>query len=161
VLWGTPREPLPVAAGAARERVLAALRIRALGASPPTGFDGDVVLQADGRRSERLDIRAAAIAPIVAIARWAGAAAGLLNGSTSERLHAGVRHGVLCDADAQTLAEAFELALGLRLDHQMRQLAGGRPPDDRLAPSALSPLARDYLRDVFRAVASVQRGLAP
>jgi hypothetical protein len=42
----------------------------------------------------------------------------------------------------------------------MQQLAAGRRPDDRIEPRAVSPLTRDHLRDVFRAVAGVQRGLA-
>jgi CBS domain-containing protein len=161
-LWGTPRDPLPSAgtlAGSARERVLAALVERALGYSPPTGFDAGSVLEADGRRSETLDIRRAAVVPVVELARWAGAAAGCAEGSTSERLSAAASEGVLSDADARSLTESFELALELRIGHHMQQLAGGSPPDDRIGLGEISPLMRDHLRDVFRAVASVQRTL--
>ncbi len=158
-LWGTPRDPLPVAQSSARERVLDALARRALGYSPPTGFDADAVLEADGTRSDRLDIRRAAVIPIVELARWAGAAAGLVEGSTSDRLRAAAEEGVLRDADARTLTDAFELALELRIGHHMRQLAAGQRADDMIDPAAISPLTRDHLRDVFRAVAGVQRGL--
>ena len=41
----------------------------------------------------------------------------------------------------------------------MEQLAAGASADDQLEPAAISPLTRDHLRDVFRAVAGVQRGL--
>jgi CBS domain-containing protein len=158
-LWGTPREPLPLAEGAARDRVLDALAHRALAASPPTGFDGDAVLELDGTRSDRLDIRRAAVIPIVELARWAGAAAGVVEGSTPERLRIAAQKGVLGDADSRTLIDAFELALELRVTHHMQQLADGSPADDSLEPAAISPLTRDHLRDVFRAVASVQRRL--
>jgi CBS domain-containing protein len=158
-LWGTPREPLPVAEGALRGEVLAALARRALAYSPPTGFDGDAVLELDGRRSDRLDIRRSAVIPIVELARWAGAAAGILSGSTAERLRAAAEQDVLSEADARTLSDAFELALGLRIDHHMEQVSAGAAPDDQLEPAAMSPLTRDHLRDVFRAVAGVQRGL--
>jgi CBS domain-containing protein len=158
-LWGTPREPLPVVDGPARTRVLAALSRRALAANPPTGFDADSVLEHDGTRSSSLDIRRAAVIPIVELARWAGASVGATEGSTPERLEAGAQGGVLSAADARTLTDAFGLALELRIGHQMEQLAAGAPPDDRLDPAALSPLTRDYLRDVFRAVAGVQRTL--
>jgi signal-transduction protein with cAMP-binding, CBS, and nucleotidyltransferase domain len=57
------------------------------------------------------------------------------------------------------LIDAFELALELRVTHHMQQLADGSPADDSLEPAAISPLTRDHLRDVFRAVASVQRRL--
>ncbi len=53
---------------------------------PPTGFDADSVLEADGRRTARLDIRQAAVAPIVELARWGSAATGVVEGSTPERL---------------------------------------------------------------------------
>jgi CBS domain-containing protein len=158
-LWGTPRDPLPVASGAARKAVLDALSARALAYTPPTGFDAEAVLEADGTRSDRLDIRRAAVIPLVELARWAGAAAGVVEGSTPERLHAGAQAGALSDGDARTLIDAFELAHELRVDHHMSQLAAGRRPDDRIEPATISPLMRDHLRDVFRAVAGVQRAL--
>jgi CBS domain-containing protein len=159
-LWGTPRDPLPLARAAMRERMLEALLGRALAYSPPTGFDAVSVLEAGGARSERLDIRRAAVIPIVELARWGGAAAELTGGSTPERLSAAAEVGVLSEADARTLGDAFELAQELRIGHHLQQLAAGSPPDDQLEPAALSPLTRDHLRDVFRAITSVQRTLS-
>ena len=118
-LWGTPIDPLPAPEGAVGERIVAALARRALAAVPPTGFDADSVLEADGRHSARLDIRRAAVAPIVELARWGSAAAGVVEGSTPERLFAAAAGGVLSDADARTLADAFDLALELRIGHHM------------------------------------------
>jgi CBS domain-containing protein len=158
-LWGTPRDPLPVPAGPAREQVLAALRARALAFAPPTGFDEGGVLASDGRRHDQLDIRLAAVAPIVELARWAGVAAGAEEGSTLDRLRAASDAGILREADALTLSDAFELALELRIDHQMQQLAAGLPADDLLQTSAMSPLTRGHLRDVFRAITAVQQEL--
>jgi len=139
--------------------VLTALARRALAYSPPTGFDADAVLELDGTRSDRLDIRRSAVIPIVELARWAGAAAGIVEGSTPDRLRAAAQEGVVSDADARTLTDAFELALELRIGHHMQQLAAGSQPDDRIEPAEISSLTRDYLRDVFRAVTAVQRGL--
>ena len=42
----------------------------------------------------------------------------------------------------------------------MEQLRRGEPPDDFIDPKTLDPLPRSYLREAFRAVASVQTGLA-
>ena len=158
-LWGTPRDPLPVPDGPARDRVLAALADRALAYSPPTGFDADRVLELDGTRSDRLDIRRAAVVPIVELARWAGAVAGLVEGSTPERLQAGADAGALDAGDAASLTEAFELALELRIAHHIQQIARGATPDDQIETASISPLSRDYLRDVFRAVTAAQRRL--
>ncbi len=158
-LWGTPIDPLPVLEGNAREAVLERMARRALELVPPTGFDGDTVLEAGGGRSDSLDIRQAAIIPIVELARWGAAAAGVVEGSTPERLRAATGSGLLSDADALTLSDAFELALELRIGHHMERLAAGQPADDRIDPAQISPLMRDHLRDVFRAVAGVQRRL--
>jgi CBS domain-containing protein len=158
-LWGTPIDPLPVVNGDVREAVVGALASRARAATPPTGFDGDAVLEADGTRSDRLDIRRAAIAPIVELARWGSAVAGVVEGSTVERLLAAGDGGVLPAGDARTLADAFELGLELRIAHHMEQLGEGLTPDDGIDCARISPLMRDHLRDVFRAVTSVQRRL--
>jgi len=160
-LWGTPVEPLPLADGAARARLLGALAEHAFGHSPPTGFDADTVLALDGARRDRLDIRLAAIVPIAALGRWAAAVAGSGVGSTPDRLKTAAEAGVLRASQAQTLSEAFELSLQLRIVHHMEQLAAGEPLDDLLDPAAMSPLTRGHLRDVFRAVSTVTQELAP
>ena len=158
-LWGTPRDPLPVAEGAVRDEVLAALARRAREVRPPTGFDADAVLDAEGNRQDQFDIRRAAVIPIIELARWAGAAAGRFDGSTPDRFRAAAAAGVLSESDAQTLTDAFELALELRIGHHMTQLAAGAHADDTIEPRDISPLTRDHLRDVFRSVAGVQRRL--
>ncbi|HWF75481.1 MAG TPA: putative nucleotidyltransferase substrate binding domain-containing protein, partial [Solirubrobacteraceae bacterium] len=160
-LWGTPREPLPVLDDAPAGRLLEVLAQRALTHTSPTGFDAASVLGLDGRRGDRLDIRGAAVIPIVVLARWAGAAAGHSEGSTLERLRAAAAAGVIEDADARTLADAFEIVYELRLAHQIEQLDAGAVPDDLLDPAVMSPLTRGHLRDVFRAVAAAQRSLFP
>jgi len=160
-LFGTPREPLPSPPESSRAGLVTALKEIALAARPPTGFDADAVLVAGGARRQRIDIRVAAVAPITLIGRWAGAVAGLTGGSTPERLSAGAEQGAISQSDAQTLIDAFELAFELRLAHHMDSLSAGEWPDDLVEPAAMSPLARDHLRDVFRAIASVQRRLSP
>jgi CBS domain-containing protein len=160
-LWGTPVGPLPMADGAAREALLRSLAEDAFGHNPPTGFDEDVVLALDGARRDRLDIRHAAIIPIAALGRWAAAVAGTGEGTTPDRLRAAAAEGVLGDSQAQTLAEAFDLALELRIVHQLEQLEAGEEPDDLLDPADMSPLTRTHLRDVFRAVNAVAREIRP
>jgi CBS domain-containing protein len=160
VLWGTPTEPLPVADGEPRAALLDAPAARAFGRALPTGFDADAVLTEAGRHT-RLNVRDTAIAPIASIASWAAAVAGAGEGSTPERLRSAAEASVLRDDQAQTLTEAFELALELRIVHQLDQIAAGEPPDDLLDAAAMSPLTRGHLRDVFRAVSTVARELRP
>jgi CBS domain-containing protein len=158
-LWGTPREPLPVLDAATDPELLDALGRRALRHTPPTGFGDASVLALEGQRGDRLDIRAGAVVPIVELARWAGAATRHSEGSTIDRLRAAAVAGLIEDAEARTLVDAFEILYELRVAHHMEQLAAGQAADDLLDPAAMSPLARSNLRDVFRAVAAAQRTL--
>jgi len=135
---GAPCRAAPVADGAARSRLLDALAAHAFTHSPPRDLS-HTVLRLDGRRSDRLDIRLSAVVPIAALGRWAATVAGSEEVSTPERLQAAAADGVLRESQASTLAEAFKLALELRIVHQLEQLAAGEPPDDLLDPAAMSP----------------------
>ena len=132
----------------------------ALSFRPPTGFLRDFVVEHSGERRGQLDIKHGGMIPIVDLARWAGMAAGVASASTRERLRAAEAAGTMDTAEAQTLTEAFGFIFSLRLDHQVEQLRRGETPDDFIDPKALNPLARSYLREAFRAVASVQASLA-
>ena len=132
----------------------------ALSFRPPTGFLRDFVVEHSGERRGQLDIKHGGMIPIVDLARWAGMAAGIASASTLERLRAAEAAGTMDSAEAQTLTEAFGFIFSLRLDHQVEQLRRGEAPDDFIDPKTLNPLARSYLREAFRAVASVQANLS-
>jgi len=132
----------------------------ALSFRPPTGFWRDFVVEHSGEHRGQLDLKHGGLIPIVDLARWAGMGAGVACASTPERLRAAEAAGTLEGPDASTLTEAFGFISSLRLDHQVEQLRGGQTPDDFIDPRQLNPLARSYLREAFRAVASVQAGLA-
>jgi CBS domain-containing protein len=132
----------------------------ALSFRPPTGFLRDFVVEHSGERRGQLDLKHGGLIPIVDLARWAALGAGVTGASTLDRLRAAQAAGTLADPEASTLIEAFGFIFSLRLDHQVEQLRGGEAPDDFIDPKKLNPLARSYLREAFRAVASVQAGLA-
>jgi CBS domain-containing protein len=132
----------------------------ALSFRPPTGFLRDFVVEHSGERRGQLDLKHGGMIPIVDLARWAGMAAGVASAPTLERLRAAEAAGTMESAEAQTLMEAFGFIGSLRLDHQVEQLKRGSVPDDFVDPKTLNPLARSYLREAFRAVASVQANLS-
>jgi CBS domain-containing protein len=86
--------------------------------------------------------------------------AGVTSASTSERLRAAAAAGSLSDSESRTLEDALALITGLRLEHQVQQLRAGQMPDDYIDPATLTRLTRSYLREAFRAVASIQKGVA-
>jgi CBS domain-containing protein len=147
-------------AASARPELLHLLARFALSHRPPTGFLRGLVVEHDGEHRGRLDLENGGLLPIVDLARWAGMAAGVTSASTLERLRAAGDAGALAPAEVHTLEDAFELFTELRMEHQVEQLRAGVEPDDHLDPDELSPLTRSYLKEAFRAVASLQRHIA-
>jgi CBS domain-containing protein len=127
---------------------------------PPTGFFRGLVVESTGEHRGRLDLKQGGMLPIVDLARWAGMAAGVTSASTSERLRAGAAGGSLSESQARTLEDALTLITDLRVSHQVEQLRAGEEPDDFVNPATLTGLTRSYLREAFRAVASVQKRVA-
>jgi CBS domain-containing protein len=132
----------------------------ALSHRPPTGFLRGLVVESSGEHRGRLDLKHGGVLPIVDLARWAGMTAGVTSASTSERLRAGAAAGSLSDAEARTLEDALALITGLRVEHQVRQLRAGQEPNDYIDPATLTRLSRSYLKESFRAVASIQKRVA-
>jgi CBS domain-containing protein len=147
-------------AASSRPELLRLLARFALSHRPPTGFLRGLVVEHDGEHRGRLDLKRGGLLPVVDLARWAGMAAGVTSASTLERLRAAGDAGTLPAADVHTLEDAFELFGELRMEHQVGQLRAGLEPNDHLNPDELSALTRSYLKEAFRAVASVQRRVA-
>ncbi len=117
------------------------------------------MVEHDGRHRGQLDIKTGGLLPITDLARAAAMEAGVASASTSARLDAAEAAGTLPKNDVAVLRDAFTLFSELRMEHQVSQLDAGQPLDDHIAPSALSPLSRTYLKAAFRAVARIQRGV--
>ena len=112
------------------------------------------------RRSENADVKAAVVGPITGIARWAGAMAGTSERTTLGRLSTAADAKVLSRDDAAVLAESFEVAQRIRLQHQCEQIQDGYRPDNVVPFDSLTPLARSLLANAVREVSGVQRTLA-
>jgi CBS domain-containing protein len=163
-VWGATTAAERLAAAFAgiprRDRTLRRLAIAALAERPPTGFFRHFVLESSGERKGRLDIKRGGLIPIESLARWAGLASGVTAASTRARLEAAEAEGTLEADDAAVLRDAFELVCALRMEHHVGRLREGLPPDDLIDPERLAPLTRTSLKEAFRAVAKVQRGVA-
>ena len=143
-----------------RPALLRLLLRSALASKPPTGFLKDIVVEHSGEHAGHFDVKHGGLLPIVNIARYAALAAGAMTTSTSERLRAAAEAGTLTETDAATLGEAFDFISDLRLEHQIRALEAASLPNDLINPKTLNSLTRRYLRETFRAVASVQKSLS-
>ena len=141
-----------------RDLMLRRLAAAALAERPPTGFRRHRVLLWSGERKV-LDIKKGGLLPVEALARWGGLAAGVSAASTRARLEASAAAGTLDAEDVAILRDAFELFCELRMEHQVEQLRAGQAPDDTIDPESLAPLTRTALKEAFRGVARVQRGV--
>jgi CBS domain-containing protein len=135
------------------------LAVAALARRPPTGFLRGFVVE-DGARRGLLDIKRGGLAPIVDLARWSAMTAGVAGASTRARLDAAEAAGQLEAADAAVLRDSLELISALRLEHHVERMRAGLAPDDLIDPTRLTRVTRTALKEAFRAVAAVQRGVA-
>jgi CBS domain-containing protein len=163
-VWGSEEVAAHLAAALRRTRrhpdTVRRMAIAALTRRPPTGFIRQFVLEESGARKGLLDIKRGGLAPIVDLARWSGMVAGVTAASTVARLDAAEADGTLSAHDAAVLRDAFALVSALRMEHHVERLRAGLAPDDLVDPTRLTQLTRSSLREAFRAVAAVQRGVA-
>ncbi|MHA7664831.1 putative nucleotidyltransferase substrate binding domain-containing protein [Mycolicibacterium sp. HS_4_1] len=103
-------------------------------------------------QSDTVDLKLAAIDPIVKIARWAALSAGATGLSTPSRLDAAGAANVLDADDVSSLRECFTVLLRFRWT--------SRAGTDQVVLSELPPQERAMLRSVAREVAGISRKLA-
>ena len=124
----------------------------ALRSKIPLGIFRNLVLDTTDDGQKVFDAKRQAIMPIVDIARTHALAGGLSEVGTIDRLRALAASGKMNADDAQSLEDAMLLVNEMRIAHQAKQVERGIAPDNLIAPSDLSPLERDYLKDAFAVV---------
>ena len=142
-----------------RPRLLHLLERSALIDRPPTGFRRDLIVEHDGEHRGTLDIKKGGFYRSSTRPSGPPWPPGVAAASTGARLDAVEAAGTIARSDVTVLRDAFDLVTELRMQHQVQQLRRGQAPNNHMDPATLTPLVRTYLRDAFRAVARVQRGL--
>lgn len=127
---------------------------------PPLGFFRTFVLVHDGEHDDTLDLKHRGIVPITDIARTLALSAGIAAVNTRERLIACREAGALSRDMTDNLLDALEFIALLRIRHQAGQIRQGRPADNFVPPKALSELEREYLKDAFKVIRTLQETLA-
>jgi CBS domain-containing protein len=67
---------------------------------------------------------------------------------------------VVSESGGRDLLDAYDLIAETRLRHQAAQIRAGQKPDNFMAPSDLSELERNHLRDAFMVVRTMQSAIA-
>lgn len=110
-------------------------------------------------QSDAVDLKIAAIDPVVKIARWAALSAGTDVLSTPARLDAASAAQVLDADDASTLRDCFGWLLRFRWRSRATAWQEGRQMSDTVSLSALAPQERAMLRGIAREIAGIRRKL--
>lgn len=127
--------------------------------TPPLSIFRGFALIRSGEHKDTVDLKHAGIVPIVDLARVYALDAAIEVVNTRDRLMAAKEAGSLSVSAADDLVDAFDLISDVRLEHQARLIREGRKPDNFMAPSTLSALERNHLKDAFGVVKSLQSSL--
>ncbi len=131
----------------------------ALKLRPPLGFFRDFVLINDGEHNDTLDLKHNGIVPIVDLARIYALAEGIDSVNTADRLEKAAGTQSLSKEGSANLLDAFEFLATLRIEHQAKQIDAGKTPDNYMAPSEISRLEREHMKDAFKVIQTMQSAL--
>jgi CBS domain-containing protein len=139
---------------------MAHLAKRAMDFRPPLGFMGRLQVARGGDHPGTFDIKAGAVLPIVQFARIHGLMVQASVVDTIGRLDAAEAAGEVSADLASMLREGYELAMRIRMEHQVEQWRHGVELDNRIDPGMLSSWRRMALREAFKAIKSAQEALS-
>jgi CBS domain-containing protein len=126
----------------------------------PLGLFGGFAVERTGPHKDRLDLKATAVLPVTHGMRAYALSLGVRETNTLDRLRAAGERGILAPAEVSELRDAYQLVAGLRLRHQLACLDAGLPPDNFIRPRALGRTDRLLLKEAFRTIGSLERGIA-
>ena len=127
---------------------------------PPLGLFRGFATIRSGEHKDKIDMKLSGVVPVVDLGRVYALMGGLTEANTRDRLEAGRAAGVVSPSGAKDLLDAYDLIASVRLEHQARLIREGRKPDNFLAPSSLSELERNHLKDAFVVVKTMQSAAA-
>lgn len=131
----------------------------ALTHQPPLGMFKGISTIRSGEHKGTIDLKHTGIVPIVDLARVYALAGGHPEVNTHDRLMASVDGGAISEQSAHDLRDALEFLAFTRIQHQTRQVAAGKSPDNFLNPDEVSNFERSQLKDAFGVVQSLQNVL--
>jgi CBS domain-containing protein len=128
----------------------------ALAHRPPRGLFGGISPIRSGEHRGAIDLKHTGIVPIVDLARIYALAGALDAVNTQDRLQRAADSGEISADGVRDLRQALEFLAVLRIRHQARQMAQGRPADNFLVVDRLSNFERGQLKDAFGVVHKLQ-----
>jgi CBS domain-containing protein len=126
----------------------------------PLGLLGGFAVERSGPHKDRLDLKATAVLPVTHAMRVYALSLGVRQTNTLDRLRAAGERGLLGPGEVSELGDAYRVIARLRLAHQLGCLDAGQPPDNFIRPRALGKADRLLLKEAFKTIAWLERGVA-
>lgn len=127
------------------------------GFKPPMGIFGRIRVERRGQYRGQVDLKKAGIFAITEGASLLGLEAGIVNGTTWDKLERLEKQGILSAADTEIFSDAMSYLVYLRLQSQLRALAAGHELSNHIDPLLLTGKERDRLREALRGVGAFLR----
>lgn len=124
---------------------------------PPLGLFGRIRVERRGEHRGKLDLKKAGIFAITEGASLLSLEAGIVNGTTWDKLERLEQRGLLNASDAETIRDALSYLVHLRLQRQLRAMTSGQPPSNHIDPLVMTDKERDRLREALRGVGILQK----
>ena len=114
--------------------------------SPPLGMFGRIITEKTGPYSGMLDLKKAGIFSLTEGIKIMALSAGMLGGSTYDRLAALEKRDILSHAQASDIEASFNLLTFLRLRGQIASAAAGREVTNYISPGSLNRVEKGRLK---------------
>jgi CBS domain-containing protein len=119
---------------------------------PPIGMFGRIKVEKRGENRGRVDLKKAGIFAITGGVSLLALEAGIVEGSTWDKLDQLEESGLLGSDSRETIDSAFSYLFRLRLLRQVRDLTAGNEPTNSVDPLVMNDRQRDQLRTALKGV---------
>jgi len=124
---------------------------------PPLGMFGRIRVERRGEHRGKVELKKAGIFAITEGISLLALEAGIVGGSTWEKIERLQEQKVLPAGDLEMIDESFTYLVQLRLQRQLRALAEGNKPANTVDPLVMTDKERDRLRDALKGVGTFLR----
>jgi CBS domain-containing protein len=124
---------------------------------PPLGMFGRIRVERRGEHRGKVELKKAGIFAITEGVSLLALEAGIVGGSTWDKIERLREQGVLPAKDLELIDESFTYLVQLRLQRQLRALAAGNKPANTVDPLVMTDDERDRLREALKGVGTFLR----
>lgn len=123
---------------------------------PPIGFFGNIKTEKEGKHKGRLDIKKAVIFPITEGIKILSLEAGVISGSTVEKIRELLKLNIMPENDLLEIETSFIFAVNLRIKNQLKELSRGEDPSNFIDVKKLNHIEIDRLKIALSVVKTLQ-----